>query len=353
MKAVILGTTGYTGMILLRLLNNHPEVEEVLPVSSSKAGISLETVDPGVPDTGLTKTEARGNRLLSIEEAVKAKPDVVFAALPHLASAKVCEPFFDSSVVVDLSADFRIREGRRFKAAYGAPLPRADLIEGSVYGLCEWYEKDIKTADLIANPGCYPTATLLPLLPLINEDLVRGPIIVNALSGISGAGKKAKENLIFCRRTENTGAYSPGKTHRHSVEIQQEVEKASVKQGQKGQIPEEVFFTPHLVPLKRGMAVTTTLSLREGTSEEKVLKTLVTRYGDRAFVKVLASGIPQSADVWGSNRCDIGVHTEGDRLFLFSAIDNLIKGASGQAVQNMNIRFGFPETAGLSLWGEL
>lgn len=350
MKTAILGTTGYTGMILLRLLANHPEVEEILPVSSSKAGTPLVELDPGLSDEGLNKTEGTERRLLSLEETVKRKPDVVFAALPHLASAKVCGPFFGGSVVVDLSADFRIRDAEVFTRAYGAPPPKPELLPKSVYGLCEWYEEEIRKADIIANPGCYPTATLLPLLPLVQAQLLTGPIIVNALSGISGAGKKAKENLLFCERTENTGAYSPGKTHRHTSEIQQEID---VPRGSAAGEKHTIFFTPHLVPLKRGMAVTSAVELKKDVPREEIFALFKTCYDNRPFVKVYESGIPQSRSVWGSNRCDIGFHCEEGRLFLFSAIDNLVKGASGQAVQNMNIRFGFEETAGLTVSGEL
>lgn len=214
-----------------------------------------------------------------------------------------------------------------------------------MFGLAEVYREQVKTADLIANPGCYPTATLLPLLPVVKTFGTRGKIIVNALSGISGAGRKANLNLIFTERTENCNAYNPGRLHRHTLEIEKEVKLVDADAS--------ILFTPHLVPLKRGMAVTTVVTLPKPASPADVEDCLSEAYGDESFVRLTPGRIPETADVRGSNRCDIGWHLEGESLMLFSVIDNLVKGASGQAVQNMNIRFGFAETAGLSLAGQV
>lgn len=348
MKAAILGTTGYTGMVLLRLLFRHPEIQTILPVSSSRAGAAVLDMDPGLHPALAEKCGPSGGSLMTLDAAAAEKPDVVFAALPHLKSAEICAPFFGSSVVIDLSADFRIKNGPVFERAYGQKPPRPDLLPRAVYGLCEIYRESIAAADIIANPGCYPTCTLLPLLPLIENGIVGGKIIVNALSGISGAGKKAKENLLFCERTESTNAYAPGKSHRHSMEIQQELDTAAAA----GARP-DLFFTPHLVPLKRGMAVTTAVELAAGKDAGDVQSALENRYAGEPFIRLTGKRIPETGDVWGSNRCDIGMHVEGNTLFLFSVIDNLVKGASGQAVQNMNIRFGCNETAGIALQGEL
>ena len=175
--------------------------------------------------------------------------------------------------------------------------------------------------------------------------MLKGTIIVNALSGISGAGKKAKTMLLYGERTENTCAYSPGKSHRRTGEIIQEIVKRDASL--------DVLFTPHLVPLKRGMAVTTTVQVQPGTDETTVAEALAEAYRDAPFVHLKNSRLPETRDVWGSNRCDIAWHLEGDFLMLFSVIDNLVKGASGQAVQNMNIRFGIEETRGLRVHGEL
>lgn len=351
MKAAILGSTGYTGQVLLRLLSNHPDIDAIIPVSSSRAGSSVLSVDPGLQTTIVEKLYSRDETLVSVEKALSLAPDVVFAALPHLTSAKVCEPFFERSVVIDLSADFRIRDPLLFKEAYGEDPPLPERINEAVYGLCEVYREEVKKADLIANPGCYPTATLLPLIPLLREGLLTGKIFVNALSGISGAGKKTKENLLFCSRTENCGAYAPGKSHRHRLEMQQEVGVFSHRTEDE---PEPaLLFTPHLVPLKRGMAITTVTTLHKPLTADAIHTLLQKAYDNEPFIKVLNGVIPQSADVWGTNRCDIGFHLEEETLYLFSVIDNLVKGASGQAVQNMNIRFGLKETAGLQIHGEV
>jgi N-acetyl-gamma-glutamyl-phosphate reductase len=345
MNVAILGTTGYTGQILLRLLAQHPAVDHIFPVSSSSSGTHLLELDPGLGDRVLAKTEITNSLLVDVSTAVAASPEVVFAALPHLKSAEVCAPFFGKSVVIDLSADFRISDPQVFFEAYKQAPPREDLLSQAVYGLAEWMEEPLRTANLIANPGCYPTATLLPLLPLMKAGWIKGDIIVNAMSGISGAGKKASENLLFCTRTENVNAYSPGRSHRHTQEIQQELNRWGLGRS-------SVYFTPHLVPIKQGMAVTSTLELSPGVSDRDIDGVYDQAYKNRPWVRRTTS-IPQTAQVRGTNRCDFSVHRDGDRIFLTSVIDNLYKGASGQAVQNMNIRFGLEETLGLPDSGDL
>jgi N-acetyl-gamma-glutamyl-phosphate reductase len=345
MKAVILGTSGYTGQLLLRLLLAHPQVEAILPASNSKAGEAVTSFDAGIGKSGLEKLAGSKGACVSIQEAYKWHPDVVFAALPHLKSAELCSPFVGKAVVIDLSADFRFKDAELFAKAYGVRPPREDLLEQAVYGLCEWYRKEIAGSDLIASPGCYTTASLLPLLPLVKEDLVDGPIIVNAISGVSGAGKKTKEYLLFGERSENIWAYSPGKTHRHAFEIQAELNAINPRA--------ELLFTPHLAPLIRGIAATITVETKNELSPGEVISLYNKYYSACPFIGLRESGIPQTKEVWGSNRCDIGFHTEGKMLMLFSVLDNLVKGASGQAVQNMNIRFGFKETDGLSVHGLL
>ena len=363
MKAAILGATGYTGMILLRLLADHPEITEIVAVSSSRAGNSIKEIDPGVYTAVSAKMEPTGCALVSVDEAAAMNPDVVFAALPHLESAKICAPFFEKSVVIDLSADFRIKDPVVFEKAYGQPPERQDLLDKAVYGLCELYADDIKSADLISNPGCYPTATLLPLFPVLKEFGVDGKIVVNSMSGISGAGKKAVFNNLFVERTENCGAYAPGKSHRHQPEIKKELDFAlsgtAAEAADDGTAGDGVnlFFTPHLVPLKRGMEITTILDIPEAAATgltDKAMDALYEKYyGGSPFIAWDSGRLPQSRDVWGSNSCRIGWKIEGRSLMLFSVIDNLVKGASGQAVQNMNIRFGFDEAAGLRIYGEL
>ncbi|MDC7240273.1 MAG: N-acetyl-gamma-glutamyl-phosphate reductase [Spirochaetales bacterium] len=344
MKAAVLGATGYTGQILLRQLSCHPEVDQIIAVSSSIAGTSVLASDIGLHPSINDKMTLTGGKYISVDEAAALNPEVVFSALPHLASAEVCGPFFGKSVVIDLSADFRIEDPLLFEEAYGEKPPREDLLPQAVYGLSEVYSDEIKKTDIIANPGCYPTASLLPLYPLLKKGLIEKNIMINALSGISGAGKKAKIGNLLVERSENICAYSPGTSHRHAQEISKEAARAG---------DSSILFVPHLVPMKRGMAITTSCTLKEEVSND-VLSTLYEEfYGKSGFVKMVYPAIPETKEVWGSNRCDISWHMEGKSLILFSVIDNLIKGASGQAIQNMNIRFGFDETAGLNLHGEI
>ena len=226
MKAAVAGTSGYTGLILLRLLYRHPEVEQIIPVSSSKAGRDILDIDPGLSKGIYNKMSLTKGKLVKIEELESFKPDVVFAALPHLKSAELLKDILLKTVVIDLSADFRIQNPELFETAYGCRPPREDLLNKAVYGLCEWYKESIKNYDIIANPGCYPTSVLLPVLPLAKEGITTGSIIVNSISGISGAGKKLDENFLFCERTENAGAYAPCRTHRHVSEMEGELKKA-------------------------------------------------------------------------------------------------------------------------------
>lgn len=349
MKTAVLGVSGYTGLLLMRMLYNHPDVDDILPVTSSRIGEDICSIDHGIADAVKEKLTLTDGKLISIADAVKFKPDVVFAALPHLKSADLCAPFFGRSIVIDLSADFRIKDAYIFKKAYGEKPPREDLLDKSVYGLCEWYRDEIKNSDIIANPGCYPTATLLPILPLIKEGIIEGTVITNAISGISGGGKKAAINMLYTERTENAGAYLPGKSHRHQPEIEAELKNADATM--------DLLFTPHLAPLKRGIAATSCAGIKNskagGISDEKIRSVYDAYYRDSLFISVKGTEIPQTKDVWGTNRCDIGWRIENRHLLLFSVIDNLVKGASGQAVQNMNIRLGFRESAGLRINGEV
>lgn len=340
MKIAILGATGYTGMILLRLLDSHPRVGQVLPISSSRSESPIAEHDPGFVPRFPERWESCRGRYLSVDQVATMRPDVVFSALPHLESAKVCEPFLGKAVVIDLSADFRHRDIHRFELAYGHRPPREDLLAQSVYGLAEWNTQKIRQADLIANPGCYPTSCLLPLLPLYKNGVIAGLPIINSMSGISGAGKKAQINLLLTERLENAGAYNPGRKHRHCHEIEEQLQPVQPNL--------QALFQPHLVPMKRGMASTIAVPLVRGKTEADVEAAFREHYTGRPFIR-WGSHLPQTLDVWNTNRCDIGWRIELEHLLVFSVIDNLIKGASGQAVQNMNIRFGFDETDGLPL----
>ena len=331
MKATVLGATGYTGMLLLRILARHPEVREVIATSRRYAGKRLTEVDPGL--SPLTLEDGRINpEVRSLSEATADPGDLVFSALPHGASAEACEPLLGRTVIIDLSADFRFTDPLLFETAYGTPPPVEHAQSRAVYGLCELNREKLRSADLIANPGCYPTATILPLLPFL--PLLEGdtPIVVNAMSGITGAGKKEQLNLLYAERTENATAYNPGLRHRHAAEIAEQVHHHNL------------LFTPHLVPLKQGMLVTTAVTVKDPA---RSLEILTEYYREEPFVTLTGADPPETRHVRGTNEIRIGCHREGNQVILMSAIDNLWKGAAGQAVQNMNIRFGFAETTGL------
>jgi len=343
MKAAILGITGYTGQVLARLLSQHNKIDQIIPVSSSSSGKMMSQIDPGLAG-GSGKLEITQGKAVTVDEAFALQPEIVFSALPHLKSAELCAPFAEKSLVIDLSADFRIEDPSLFEKAYGEAHPNPEMQDQAVFGLAEWYKEKIKQARLIANPGCYPTATLLPLLPLLKEGIIDSDfLVINALSGVSGAGKKAKTGNIYTERSENMCAYTPGMSHRHSHEIQKEINFISGKSA--------LSFTPHLIPLKRGMFITTSAPLKG--SEDQVRACLESAYGASPFIQLRGKQIPETREVRGSNRCDIAWHVEGERIILMSVIDNLMKGASGQAVQNMNIAQGWDETLGLPLYGEV
>ena len=363
MTAAVLGASGYGGQMLMRLLLDHPRVKTILPVSSSAASSPLGTRDAGLGADPLNKLNAR-RRFLSREEAADYRPRAVFSALPHGDSASFCEPFFDDSVIFDLSADFRLRDSAVHERTYGASVPFPRRRSAAVYGLAEFYADDIRSADIIAVPGCYPTCVLLALLPLARSGLLEGAgaITVNALSGISGAGRKPRESLLFVERSESAAAYSPGQSHRHVPEMLQELKRAGNAS--------PFFFTPHLVPMRRGIAASITVWMGSGSScaldytdpvtlEDAVDAAYRESFGNSPFVRMRGEDPPDTRDVAGSNRCDIGRRavkdTEGAgcMLCLFSVIDNLVKGAAGAAVQAFNLRFGFDESAGLPLHGKV
>jgi len=339
MRALVLGSTGYTGMMLVRLLLEHPHITNLIPVSTSSAGREVRSVDPGLAGS-LGKMEATDGTYLPPDKIDPRETDIIFSALPHKASAGVIGPLLGKRPVIDLSADFRFRDALEYEKTYG-PHPHPELLDGAVYGLTEWYRDQIRKADIIACPGCYPTCTLLPLLPLAGE--LEGTIVVNALTGISGAGRKERENLLFNERSENVAAYSPGTTHRHVPEILQELRSAG--------LDHDLVFTPHLVPMKQGMLVTTVVKSSRLDAGE-IRDAIGSAYRNSPFVGISARGLPETRDVRNTNRCDIAVTDAGEQILLISVIDNLYKGAAGQAVQNMNVRLGFPEAAGLRTHGE-
>ncbi len=341
MKAAVLGATGYAGATLARLLAEHPDVQTLVLASGSRAGAPVAEAVPELSPRGLSAIG--GGTLASVDQAAAASVDVVFAALPHLSSAQTLEPFLGRTVVVDLSADFRIADPARFAAAYGQPPARPDLLGEAVYGLPERYRERLRSADLIASPGCFPTAVLLPLLPVLAAGLVSDPVVACAVTGLSGAGRKADAAWTFCDRSETAAAYNPGTSHRHVPEMVQEME--AVRPGA------SLWFTPHTAPMKRGIAATITAPAAARADTEAVGAALRAAYDDAPFVRLLDDRLPATGSVWGSNRCDIAWRVDGGAVLLFAALDNLVKGAAGQAVQAMNLRMGLPEERGLPVHG--
>ena len=346
MHVTILGVSGYTGMLLLRLLADHPDVSRITTAARSLAGHTLSSADPGLPQAVLNGGRV-DDTVLSLEHALRNPGDVVFSALPHGVSADTCDAILGRVPLIDLSADFRFHDAQRFAAAYGSAPPAPQFQDRAVYGLCEWNRHAIRTADIIGNPGCYPTASLLPLLPLATIGALRGAVVINALSGVSGAGRSEKRNLLFGERTENVNAYNVGTQHRHQAEITEQLVLAGDGAGaavRPDDVWGPVFFNPHLVPIKQGMAVTTVVRTDDAGA---AVEALIRRYDEEPFVELVGESVPETRHVRASNRVRIGWHVEEDHLVLMSVIDNLWKGAASQAVQNMNIRFGCAEDAGL------
>ena len=338
-KVSVLGATGYAGVELVRLLSSHKDVEITNLVSKSFAGKKLSEIYPnfsGVLDIELTD--------LDVEKVVK-ESDVVFTALPHGASKEVIPELFKSQVkVIDLSGDFRYDDIEVYEKWYGEPHSSPEILKESVYGLCELHREKIKNASLIGNPGCYTTCSILGAVPLLKNNIVdEDSIIIDAKSGVTGAGRTTALDYSFCECTENMKAYKIA-THRHTSEIEQELSKFASKNIM-------VSFTPHLVPLKRGILATIYANLTKDVTDEEIYNMYKEFYKGEQFVRVYEPGkLPETNHVAGSNFIDIGFKVDKrlKRVIITSAIDNIVKGAAGQAVQNMNIMFGFSENEGLS-----
>lgn len=339
-SVAILGATGYTGAELIRLIEAHPNFEIAHLGAHSQAGKLAGEVLPGVSGRIATM------QLQAADATLADHIDLVFTALPHGAAANSVYAALESGKkVVDLSADFRHKSHDIYRAAYNADHPHPELFDEAVYGLCEFNRESAASARLVANPGCYPTSTLLPLIPLLQQGWVdTDSIIVDSKSGTSGAGRSAKTDLLYCEINESVKAYGLPR-HRHAWEMEE---------WSKGFANADISvrFVPHILPMTRGMLTTLHLSGSEVASWHQQLSD---RYADETFVKVLPAGVlPSTAGVSGSNRCDIGVAQLSDsEAVVVSCIDNLLKGAAGQAIQNANLMFGLDEAAGLAthaLW---
>jgi len=338
-KVGIIGATGYTGVELLRLLIHHPEVEVTALTSQKYAGVPIGQVFPSL----LKHLEIICEEL-SVEQISK-KTDFVFTALPHKTAMETVPLFYRSGKrVVDLSADFRLKDSAVYERWYQKHTA-SDLLGESVYGLPELHRDKIRNAKIVGNPGCYPTGALIGLIPLIKKGLISlEGIVVDSKSGVSGAGRDVVLESLFCEVNEGVKAYKIF-AHRHTPEIEQEASLLAQKKI-------AVTFVPHLIPMDRGILTTLYVHLTKKMKTEELLNAFREVYGEEPFVRIYPKGkLPNTKDVRGSNFCDIGmtVNEAGDRAVIVTAIDNLVKGASGEAVQNMNIMLGYPETMGLDV----
>ncbi len=340
-KVGIIGD-GYTAAELLRLIAGHDELETVAITSTDNIGRSLAEVYPHLRVFTKLRCEATDLQIM------KEKCDAVFLALPHGLSVPMVKELSEAGVkCVDLGADFRLKDKSIYEKYYEIVHEAPEMLEGAIYGIPELYRDKIKEASIIANPGCFPTSAILPLAPLLAAGVVEScGIIVDSKSGVSGAGKGLKASSHFCEVNEGIKAYGVG-SHRHGPEIAQELSLAA---GEKV----GMIFTPHLVPMNRGILSTCYCRLRPGMRADQVREVLEDKYSNEYFVDILPEGIlPHTKWVYGSNLVQIGVYAddESGNVILVSALDNLCKGASGQAIQNLNLMLGIEESKGLRLAG--
>ena len=334
-SAAIVGASGYSGIELIRILSTHPDVQIRNAVAGKSAGEPVESLYPDLAErVHLVLEPLDQERLKGV--------DVAFLALPSGESMTMAPDMLKTAGrVIDLSGDFRLKSADLYQEFYGRPHTAPDLLGEAVYGLPELNRELISSAGFVSNPGCYPTSALLALLPALSHRVVDPrTIVINSLSGTSGAGRSSSVALSFTEVNENARAYRVG-THQHTPEMESVVAAAS---GQEVRLT----FTPHLIPISRGIFSTITAQLAETASREELLELYRTHYSREPYVRVV-EGVPEIRNVRQTNFCDIGLTVEErtGRLLLFSTLDNMVKGAAGQAVQNMNIMFGFPEERSL------
>ncbi len=331
----IINVTGYAGVELARLLHQHPEVEITSVTGRSAAGQGVVTVFPHLASLGLTI------------EAKLGEADLVFSAMPHKESAKEIIPLVNNGVkVVDISADFRLKNAEEYSRWYGFTHPAPQLLPEAVYGLPELYRSQVAAAQLVANPGCYPTGAILALAPAVKEGIIEPDIVIDSKSGVSGAGRSLSLQTHFSEANEDVTAYALG-GHRHLPEIVQELELL-------GSATTSITFVPHLIPMTRGILTTAYASLVAGKiaagekGKEELRQLYLEFYKSEPFVRVTETP-PHTKHTWGNNFCLIypTIDLRTGRFIVASAIDNLVKGAAGQAIQNMNLMLGLPETTGL------
>ena len=335
----VLGASGYTGADLVRLALLHPAMEITALTANTHAGKAMAEVFPHLGFVALP-------RLTTVEEADWSSVDAVFCGLPHGTTQEITSSVlsrYPAIKFIDMSADFRLRDPRTYETWYGHAHQALELQAEAVYGLTEHYRTAIRDARLVACPGCYPTAALLALLPIVaGGQIDAGDIVIDAKSGTSGAGRSARQNLLQSEAGEGLSPYSVAR-HRHAPEIEQEVSKAAGRDV-------VVNFTPHLIPMSRGELCTTYVRLVGGASADDLRATLREAYLEEPFVHVAAPDVlPQTQNVRGSNYVQIGVVADRipGRAIVISVLDNLVKGSAGQAIQNFNLMFGLEETTGL------
>jgi N-acetyl-gamma-glutamyl-phosphate reductase len=335
-KAAVLGASGYTGADMIRLAALHPAVQIAALIAKGHAGQSLAQVFPHLARLDVPT-------LVTSDQVNWEEIDVVFGGLPHGTAHAEIAKLPKRIKIIDMSADFRLRDPKLYAEWYANEHSAPELIKEAVYGLTEHYREEIKQARLVACPGCYPTAVLLSLLPLVTAKLIaHEDIIIDAKSGVSGAGRTPKQNILFSEAGEGLSPYGIG-NHRHVPEIEQEL-------GAAAGAAVTVNFTPHLAPMSRGELCTCYVRLAGKASVVDLRKALTRAYADSPFVRVVEEGnIPATQHVRGSNFCHIGVFADRlkGRAIVVSAIDNLVKGSAGQALQNFNLMYGFDGTTGL------
>jgi N-acetyl-gamma-glutamyl-phosphate reductase len=335
-KIAILGASGYTGAELLRLLASHDRVEIVALTADRHAGKPIGAVFPHLAGRGLPD-------LVTIDAVDFSNVELAFCCLPHGTTQEVIAALPDHLRIVDLSADFRLADVETYAHWYGHPHRASDLQRTAIYGITELVRPALGTARLVANPGCYPTSAQLPLVPLVRAGLIDADdIIIDAKSGVTGAGRELKQTSLFAEVAEGVNAYGVA-NHRHAPEIDQGLSAAAGR-------PITVNFTPHLMPMNRGILATIYVRLARDADVGELRRTLDAAYAGEPFVRIVPAGaMPATQHVRGSNLCLIGLGADRvkGRAILVAVIDNLVKGASGQAVQNMNVMLGLPETTGL------
>ena len=334
----VIGASGYTGAELIRILLQHPHAELAALTGDSQAGKALGDVYPHLRFKNLPA-------LVTLEQVDFTAIDLVFCCLPHGTTQAIIAKLPKHLKIIDLSADFRLEDPQTYAKWYGHPHQAVDLQKEAIYGLTELVRDELKNARLVANPGCYPTSVLLPLMPLLEAGLIQGDgIIIDAKSGVTGAGRSVKQSNLYTEINDGISAYGIA-GHRHSPEIEQGLSFAADSNI-------TVTFTPHLMPMNRGMLSTIYVRLKATHTAADLRSCLQKKYETEPFVHILPEGaIPSTHQVRGTNDCIIGIFADRipGQAIIVSVIDNLVKGASGQAVQNMNAMFGWPETTGLAL----